>query len=52
MFRAYLEYAFLGGFVSQLNYRSFDFKETSGALKINTSYSAGVFEVSFGYRWQ
>ena len=52
MFRAYLEYAFLGGFVSQLNYRSFDFKETSGALKINNSYSAGVFEVSFGYRWQ
>jgi hypothetical protein len=52
MFKAYVEYAFLGGFVSQLNYRSFDFKETDGVLKIKNNYSAGILEISFGYRWQ
>lgn len=52
MFKAYVEYTFLGGFVSQLNYRYFNFKETDGVLKIKNNYSAGILEISFGYRWQ
>lgn len=52
MFRAYVEYTFLGGFVSQVNYRYFNFKEKDGVLTIKNNYSAGILEVSFGYRWQ
>jgi hypothetical protein len=37
--KAYVEYAFKGGFVSQLGYRYYN-------------YSAGILEISFGYRWQ
>jgi len=52
MFKAYVEYTFLGGFVSQLNYRYFNFKEKDSVLTIRNNYSAGILEVSFGYRWQ
>ena len=50
--KAYLEYSFLGGFVSQLAYRYYNFKETDTELLIQNNYSAGILELSFGYRWR
>ena len=52
MFRAFAEYTFLGGFVSQVSYRYFNFKEKDRVLILKNNYSAGILEVSFGYRWQ
>jgi outer membrane receptor protein involved in Fe transport len=52
MFKGYLEYAFLGGFVSQVGYRYYNFKETDNTLIIKNNYAAGILEISFGYRWQ
>ncbi len=52
MFKGYVEYAFMGGFVSQLGYRYYNFKETDDTLIIKNNYSAGILEISFGYRWQ
>jgi hypothetical protein len=50
--RAFVEYTFMGGFVSQLAYRYYDFKETDTELIIRNNYSAGILEISFGYRWR
>ena len=52
MLKAYVEYTFMGGFVSQLSYRSFSFKEKDTQLIIHNNYTAGILEISFGYRWQ
>jgi len=52
MVKAFAEYTFLGGFVSQINYRYYNFKETDQVLTLKNNYSAGIFEVSFGYRWR
>ena len=52
MVKGYVEYAFLGGFVSELGYRYYNYKETDGTLIIKNNYAAGILEVSFGYRWQ
>ena len=52
MFKGYVEYTFLGGFVSQLGYRYYDFKEKDTVLIIKNNYQAGILEISFGYRWQ
>ena len=52
MLKAYVEYTFMGGFVSQLSYRYFDFKEKDTQLIIHNNYTAGILEISFGYRWQ
>jgi len=52
MFKGYVEYTFMGGFVGQLGYRYYNFKETDGTLIIKNNYSACILEISFGYRWQ
>jgi len=52
MFKAYVEYTFMGGFVSQLGYRAYDFKEKDSVMIIKNNYKAGILEISFGYRWQ
>ena len=52
MLRLNAEYTFLGGFVSQLAYRYYNFKETGSGLTLKNNYSAGIWELSFGYRWQ
>jgi hypothetical protein len=49
MFKGYVEYAFTGGFVSQLAYRWYDFKEKDGGYN---NYKAGILEFSFGYCWE
>jgi hypothetical protein len=52
MFKAYVEYTFMGGFVSRLGYRAYDFKEKDSVMIIKNNYKAGILEISFGYRWQ
>ncbi len=52
MLKAFVEYTFLGGFVSQINYRYYNFKEKDAVLILHNNYSAGILEVSFGYRWR
>jgi len=52
MLKAYVEYTFMGGFVSRLGYRAYDFKEKDSVMIIKNNYKAGILEVSFGYRWQ
>lgn len=49
MLKGYVEYTFTGGFVSQLAYRWYDFKEKDGGFN---NYKAGILEFSFGYRWE
>ena len=49
MFKGYIEYTFTGGFVSQLAYRWYNFKEKDGGYN---DYKAGILEFSFGYRWE
>ncbi len=49
MVKAYVEYAFAGGYSAQAGYRYARFKEP--VLAFN-NYQANIFEVSFGYRWK
>ena len=49
MIKAFVEYAFNGGYTAQAGYRLAEFKEP--VLGFN-NYRAGIFEFSFGYRWQ
>ena len=49
MIKAFVEYAFDGGYAAQAGYRLAEFKES--VLGFN-NYRAGIFEISFGYRWQ
>lgn len=46
--KPFVEIKFNGGFIGQLAYRYIDFKEN---LWGNESYTANIFEVSFGYKW-
>ena len=48
-FKAYLEYTFNNGLVSQIGYRYVDFKEKMSGFN---DYSANILEISFGYRWK
>jgi hypothetical protein len=48
MLKAYLQYAFENGLVTQIGYRFIDFKEEFSGLN---DYKANIFEISFGYRW-
>jgi hypothetical protein len=47
--KAYVEYTFDNGLVSQIGYRYVDFKEK---LSGYNDYSANIIEISFGYRWK
>lgn len=47
--KAYVEYTFSNGLVSQLGYRYVDFEE---GLSGYNDYSANIVEISFGYRWK
>ncbi len=49
MAKAYVEYAFAGGYSAQAGYRYAWFKEPN--LGFN-NYQANIFEFSFGYRWK
>ncbi|UCC41554.1 MAG: hypothetical protein JSV96_09125 [Candidatus Aminicenantes bacterium] len=49
--KGYLEYAFEGGYITQVGYRYVDFKEKSSDAGFN-DYKAHIFEISFGYRWE
>jgi len=51
-FRGYLAYTFSRGFVTQLSFRSVDFKETASNLAVHNNFSAGIWELSFGYEWK
>jgi len=46
--KAFLKYEFECGLMGELGYRYVDFKEKKDNLN---NYKAGIFEVSFGYRW-
>jgi hypothetical protein len=48
-FKAYVEYTFTNGLVSQIGYRYVDFEEKSSGFN---DYSANILEISFGYRWK
>ena len=48
-FKAYVEYTFSNGLVSQIGYRYVDFKEKMSGFN---DYSANILEISFGYRWK
>lgn len=48
-FKAYVEYTFDNGLVSQIGYRYVDFKENLSGFN---DYSANIIEISFGYRWK
>jgi len=48
-FKAYVEYTFNNGLVSQIGYRYVDFKEKMSGFN---DYSANILEISFGYRWK
>ncbi len=50
-FKGYLEYAFEGGYITQIGYRFVDFKEKSSDAGFN-NYKANILEISFGYRWE
>jgi opacity protein-like surface antigen len=47
--KAYVEYTFDNGLVSQIGYRYVDFKEKMSGFN---DYSANIIEISFGYRWK
>jgi hypothetical protein len=47
--KAFVEYTFNNGLVSQIGYRYVDFKEIMSGFN---DYSANIFEISFGYRWK
>ncbi len=47
--KAYVEYTFNNGLVSQIGYRYVDFKENLSGFN---DYSANIIEISFGYRWK
>ena len=49
MIKAYVEHVFVNGFVAQIGYRYVDFSEKQA---VDNDYSAGIFEVAFGYRWK
>ena len=49
MAKAFVEYAFGGGYSAQAGYRYARFREPS--LGFN-NYRANIFELSFGYRWK
>jgi opacity protein-like surface antigen len=49
MFKAYVEYTFSSGLVSQIGYRYVDFEEKLSGFN---DYSANILEISFGYRWK
>jgi hypothetical protein len=49
MAKAYVEYAFAGGYSAQVGYRYAWFNEPN--LGFN-DYQANIFEFSFGYRWK
>jgi hypothetical protein len=49
MIKAFVEYAFTGRYTAQAGYRLAEFKEP--VLGFNND-RAGIFEFSFGYRWQ
>lgn len=48
-FKAYVEYTFSNGLVSQIGYRYVDFKEKMSGFN---DYSANILEISLGYRWK
>ncbi len=49
--KAYVEYVFTNGFATatQVGYRYVDFQEKDSGFN---DYTANIFEVSFGYRWE
>jgi len=47
--KAYVEYLFTNGFATQVGYRYVDFQEKDSGFN---DYTANIFEVSFGYRWE
>jgi hypothetical protein len=47
--KAYIEYTFAGGYITQIGYRYFNFKEKDSGYN---DYKANILEFSFGYRWQ
>jgi len=47
--KAYVEYVFSNGFATQVGYRYVDFQEKDSGFN---DYTANIFEVSFGYRWE
>jgi len=49
--KGYLEYAFEGGYITQIGYRFVEFKEKSSDAGFN-NYKANILEISFGYRWE
>ena len=46
--KAYVEYEFLMGLVTELAYRLVDYEEPQSGFN---DYKANIFEISFGYRW-
>lgn len=48
-FKAYVEYTFDNGLVSQIGYRYVNFEEKMSGFN---DYSANILEISFGYRWK
>jgi hypothetical protein len=48
-FKAYVEYTFNNGLVSQIGYRYVNFEENLSGFN---DYSANIIEISFGYRWK
>lgn len=47
IFKVYLEHTFGGGFLGQAGYRYINFEEKDS----NVNYTAGILELSCGYRW-
>lgn len=47
--KAYLEYTFSAGYVTQIGYRYVNFKEKDSGFN---DYKASILEFSFGYRWE
>lgn len=47
--KAYVEYTFKNGLVSQVGYRYVDFEEKMSGFN---DYTANIIEISFGYRWK
>ncbi|MBN1223289.1 MAG: hypothetical protein JXB23_08555 [Candidatus Aminicenantes bacterium] len=48
MLKAYVQYAFENGLLTQVGYRFVDYKEEFSG---RNDYKANIFEISFGYRW-
>jgi hypothetical protein len=47
--KAYVEYNFEMGLITQLGYRYVNFEEKTSGFN---DYTANIFEISFGYRWK